>query len=119
MPADGKVDRMVIGWIDALIEHAENDVDHHQRCRDQDRRARQRGLERLRIALKAGRERGRLAASAARTADGVDGIPERDAGFRLNEIVTEGNMPWWLITIGAGLMSLFDQRAQRHLLAGG
>ena len=39
MPAEGSVDRIVIGWIEALVEHAEDDVDHDQRRPDQQRRA--------------------------------------------------------------------------------
>jgi len=51
-------------------------------------------LERLRIALKAGGDRGRLAALLLEAADGIDGTPSETFGFRLNEIVAEGNMPW-------------------------
>jgi hypothetical protein len=32
--------------------------------------------------------------------------PSATFGLRLNDIVAEGNMPWWLMTMGAGLMSL-------------
>ena len=43
----------------ALVEHAEDDVDSDQRGQDQDRRAAQRVLERLRVALEAGGDRAR------------------------------------------------------------
>ncbi len=53
MPADGSVERMVIGWDHALIEHAENDVDDDQGRRNQHRRARQCILVGAGVALKA------------------------------------------------------------------
>ena len=52
-PADGSVERIVIGWIIAFVEHAEHDVDRHQRGRDQQRFVGQRCLKGLRRALKA------------------------------------------------------------------
>ena len=36
-PADGSVDRIVIGWMRALVEHAEDDVDRYQRGGDEQR----------------------------------------------------------------------------------
>ena len=43
----------------ALVEHSEDDVDRDQRGENQDRRAAQRALKRLRAALEAGGDRGR------------------------------------------------------------
>ena len=48
----------------ALVEHTEDEVDDEQRRDDEDRCARQRGSERLGVALEAGLERERLAEAA-------------------------------------------------------
>jgi hypothetical protein len=45
----------------AFIQHAENDVDDHQRCADQRRRAGEGTLERLGVALEGGNDRAREA----------------------------------------------------------
>src|SRR5262249_13665903 len=47
-------------WMDdALVEHAEDQVDHKERCKYEDRRALEGSSERLRIALEAGLQRQR------------------------------------------------------------
>ena len=78
----------------ALVEHAEDDVDDDERRGDQERRARQRRLEGLRVALEAGRQRGRLAELLARSAGWrPPRSPIAVPGSRLNEMVTDGNWP--------------------------
>src|SRR5579862_585386 len=63
----------------ALVQYAENDVDDHQRSGDQYRFIRQRGLERLRIALE-GADHGRRHAEVVRHfLNGVDRLTERHA----------------------------------------
>ena len=44
--------------------------------------------------------------------------PIATPGSRLNEIVTDGNWPWWLTTSGATLTTLLTSVRKRHLLAG-
>ena len=78
---------------EALVEHAEDDVDDDQRRADQRRLAAQRSLERLRVALEGRDDRGRHADVARSLVDGIDGLAERDAGCRLNVMVTAGNCP--------------------------
>ena len=65
---------------EALIQHAENDVDDDQRRADQCRRARKRGLKRLRVALERPNDRRRHADLARRADDRIDRLAERDAG---------------------------------------
>ena len=62
----------------ALIQYAEDEVDHEQRCQDQDRRGRQRVPEGLRIALEAGRQRDRLAKLFLDLLNGAYGLPDSD-----------------------------------------
>ena len=74
-----------------FIEHAQDDVDRHQSCQNEERFVREGGLERFRRPLKARIDARRqaqlfLAASIARTAS-----PSEVPGARLNEIVTTGN----------------------------
>ena len=65
---------------EALVEYAEDDVDDDQRRENEQRLARERALERLRIALEAADERLRLADLALCLCDGVDRLSERDPG---------------------------------------
>ena len=78
---------------EALVEHAENDVDHDQRRRDQSRLACQRRLKGLGVALEGWDDGGRHADFTRRLVDGVDRLAERDAGCRLKVSVTAGNCP--------------------------
>ena len=91
----------------ALVEHAEDEVDHEQRGGDQDRRARQR------IARRPARCPGSSSAATAACRVAVRSAgwpliasPIAVPGSRLNEIVTDGNWPWWLTTSGATLTTL-------------
>ena len=84
----------------ALVEHAQHDVHRHDGREDQQQRAVERGAERLGRALEAGLDAGRHAELALRLLDGGDGRAERRAGPRLNESVTAGNWPAWLMTSG-------------------
>ena len=47
-----------------------------------------------------------LPAAALVLADSTDGLPERHTRLEIDETVTDGNMPWWLMTIGAVLTTL-------------
>ena len=53
-PAEGRVERIVIGMNVAFVEHAEDDVDGHERRKNQKWLVDQRGLKGLRRSLKAG-----------------------------------------------------------------
>ena len=44
-PAEGSVERIVIGMDEALVQHAEHDVDGHQRRQNQQALVRQRAFE--------------------------------------------------------------------------
>ena len=79
----------------ALVEHAEHDVDRHQRGQDQQRLVGQRVLKRLRGALEARLDARREADLAARPAwIAFTASPSETPGARLNESVTTGNCPW-------------------------
>ena len=54
-PAEGSVERMVIGMDVAFIENAEHDVDRHERGQDQKRLVGQGGLKGLGRALETAR----------------------------------------------------------------
>ena len=63
----------------ALVEDAEDQVDHDQRRHDQQRHGAERLLERLRGALEARIQRGRRAELDHRLLHGVGRLPERHA----------------------------------------
>ena len=63
----------------ALVEHAEDEVDDEQRCGYEDRRARQRRSECLGVALKARLERERLAQLFFNLLDGAYRLTDRGA----------------------------------------
>jgi len=63
----------------ALVEHAEDEVDHEQRCGYQDRRARQGRLEGLGVTLKARLKRERLAQLLFNLPDRTDRLTDRRA----------------------------------------
>ena len=79
MPAEGSVDRMVIGMDEALVEHAEHDIHRQHRRREQEQFVRQRGLERLRRALEGDLKARRQAEIGEPGVDRVDGAAERGA----------------------------------------
>ena len=90
IPADGSVDRMVIGWIDALVEHAEDDVDHHQRGRDQEQSARQGRLKAWALPWKVVASEAGFPLCCSTCWMAATASPSATPGFRLNEIVTDG-----------------------------
>ena len=67
----------------ALIEHAEHDVDGHQRGQEQQRLVGQRGLEGLRRALEAGVQAGGQAEFALGGGNGGDRLAQGDAGGKV------------------------------------
>ena len=110
----GREDRQRVD--EAFIEHAEDDVDDHQRGRDQRRRARERSLERLGVALE--RRDDLRAACRARRAAWVmasTASPSATPGRRLNVSVTAGNWPWWVTDSGPARLGIdLDQGRERH-----
>ena len=62
--------------------------------------------EGLRVALETRLKRQRLAELLFDMLDGRCRFADRRARSRLNEIVTDGNWPWWLTTSGATLTTL-------------
>ncbi len=65
---------------EALIEHAEDEIDHHKRRQDQERRGFERRLERLRVALEAAHKRIRRADFLHGALDCLHGLAQRYAG---------------------------------------
>ena len=104
----------------ALVEHAEDDIDDHQRRDDQDRLARERGLERLRVALEAADQRSsacRSRASARSIASTA--CPSATPGCRLNDKRHRRELPLMRDRERAGLAGVdVHQRRQRHRLPG-
>ena len=72
----------------ALVENAEDQIDHDQRRQDQQRHGAERLLERLRGALEAGGERGRRAELDHRLLHGIGRLAERHA---LREVEADGD----------------------------
>jgi hypothetical protein len=81
---------------EALIEHAQDDVDGDQRGGDQDRLAGQRLLEGLRRALEGAGERSRRAQLVARGLHRLRRLAERHARREIERQGRGGNSPWWL-----------------------
>ena len=79
MPADGRVEKDGDRVDHAFVEHAEDEIDDEERRGDQERRARQRRLEGLGVALEARGQRKRLAELVLDLLDGADRLPDRDA----------------------------------------
>ena len=104
----------------AFVQDSEHDVDRGQRRGDQQGLAAERILIGLRGAGEAGLDGGRkadlrrAASSIASTAS-----PSATPGSRLNEMVTDGNSPWWLTASGADGGTVVGEGAQRNLLAAG
>ena len=105
---------------EALIEHAQDDIDGDQRRGDQDRLVGQRLLEGLRGALeRAGQASAARPASSRASSTALVAWLSATPGARLNDRVAAGNSPWWLMVrllVRVGI-DLHEQR-QRHGLAG-
>ena len=77
----------------ALVEHAEHQIDRHDREQQQHADAAERGLEGLRGALKPAEKRLGCAELEFRPLDSRTASPTRRARRELNEIVAEGSWP--------------------------
>ena len=71
MPAEGSVDKNRDGVNVALVQHAQHDVDRHQRRQNQDRLRRERVLESGRRPLEAAVDAGRHPHISLRLIDGA------------------------------------------------
>ena len=86
----------------ALVEHPQHDVDDEDRRREQERHRGERGPERLGRALERAVQRRRRAQSLRHRASiAVTAWPSDTPGVRLNDSVTAGKKPWWLIVSGS------------------
>ena len=103
----------------ALIEHAEDQVDHDQRRADQNGRARQRGLEGLRIALKIRGQRGRAAELSFGILDLGHGLADRDSREKVEGDRHRGKLSLMVDDDGCGVLDGPDQGIERHLLPDG
>ena len=87
---------------EALIQHAQNDIDDNERSQDQNEFVRQCGLECLRVAGKFPGDRARHADLLCALLNGLDSLPERNATA---EIEGQGNggklilVRHWFVTI--------------------
>ena len=81
-PADGRVERIVIGMHEALVQHAQNDINRHQRGQNQQPFVRERAFEgrgrALVIGDHAGRQLGFGDPFSWRPAPGPASIPAPD-----------------------------------------
>ena len=100
-PAEGRRgenrDRMDV----AFVEHAQDDVDDDDGRQDQERLALQRGAEFRGAAGERRRDRFRQADLLSGPAEWRDRLAQRTAGLRLNDNVTAGNWPSWMMASGA------------------
>ena len=98
----------------ALVEHAQDDVDRDDRREDEQRLAGERLVEGLRGPHEVART---LGGRPMRRLRRVDGRRRRRRATRprrrLNEIVTAGNCPWWLMASGAVVVGPMHHRAER------
>ena len=101
----------------ALIEHAEDQVDDEERRGDQDRRARQRRGEGLRVALKARLQRQRLAELLFDLLDGGDRLTDRRARLEIERDRHRGKLALMVDHERRHLDDAVDQGGQRHLLS--
>ena len=94
-PADGSVDRIVIGMDVAFVQHPEDDVDRDHRGQNEQGLVAERRLKRLCGPLEIRFRSSPAARSAALTwSTAVTALPSEAPGARLNEKVTTGNCPW-------------------------
>ena len=102
----------------ALIEHAQHDVDRHQRRQNQQWFARQRRLEGLRRALEAGLNAGRQSDLAAGRFDRLYRLTQGHAGRQVEGERDGGKLT--LVIDGQRRCRRFEmgKRTQRHLRTG-
>ena len=101
----------------ALVEHAEDEVDDEERRGDEDRRARQRRAERLGVALEAGLQRQRLAQLFFDLLDGADRLADRGARREIERDRHRRELALMVDDERRHLHDAVDQRGQRHLLS--
>ena len=104
---------------EALVEHAEDQIDDEHGDQQQDAEALQRGLEGLGRALQAGVERGRQAHFLFERLDAVDRVAKRYAGQKI-----ERNSRRWELSLvidghGLGALRVPRHRVERNQLAVG
>ncbi len=104
----------------ALVQHAEDDVDDDERCRDQIRLAGQRRLEGLGVALEASTERRRHVELGLRVFDRLHGLTQGDVRRQIEAQGYGGELPLVIDGQECGWrVCPFRERAQAHLLPGG
>ena len=89
------------GVDETLVEHAQHDVDGEDGGQDQERRRLQRLLEELAMPWNRPSTVGGTLSSSRSLWICSTASPSEWPGARLNEIVTDGNWPWWLMVSGA------------------
>ena len=100
---------------EALVEHAEDDVDHQHGGEEQHALVGDRLLEDLGAALEAGGDGGRQADLAATPpAMAATACPSATPGTRLKEMVTDGSWAMWLTVSAVGLSTALRHRIERH-----
>src|SRR5579862_3436881 len=102
----------------ALIEDAENDVDHQDGHREKHAEARKRGLERLRVALEC-RRGGRRKSLPREIVDFGDRVPNRCAGFQVKGYRYRRELTQVVDRKRPERGTEFGYRADGHELAGG
>src|SRR5580692_12795862 len=102
---------------DALIEHAENQVDNEQRSQYEDRRAFQRRAESLRVTLEAGLERERRVKRFFDCLNIAYGLAERGARREVERYCHRWELALVVDHKRRGLHHRIDQRGYWHLLS--
>ena len=82
-PAEGSVERMVMRMDEALVEHAQHDVDGDQRGQNEQRLVGERILERRRRALEVGLQAGREVQALRHLVNVADGRAQRGVGRKV------------------------------------
>ncbi len=101
---------------DALVEHAEDEVDDEERRRYEDRRARQRRSECLGVALKARLERKRRAQLFFSLLDSAYRFADRGTGGEIERDRHRWELALMVDDERRHRHDAVDQRGQRHLL---
>src|ERR1700731_2620425 len=102
---------------EALVEHAENNVDDEERRKDEDRRALQRRAEGLGIALEAGLERQRRVQLFFNLLNIAYRLANRDARRKIERDRHRRELTRVVDHERRDLNRRIDQRGYRHLLA--
>ena len=102
----------------ALVEHAEDDVDGHERGGDEQRLAGERGEKGVGVALEGGDQRLRLSALLLDLPDGVDRVAERHARLQIEGYGRRREQALMVDHDRRRGDVAVDQGAERHLLRG-